>query len=128
MQVWSLNDLDARSGRPEILASTDDARAILVDLAAGEALDDHVVHESAWLVVVAGEIEVTALASGERQSGGVGAFVRFDPAERHRVDALSDARFLLLLTPWPGPGHPGALSLEEKSRVRERASERARED
>jgi len=125
MDIWSLNELDAHAGKPEILASTDDARAIVVDLPAGESLDDHVVHESAWLVVVAGEIEVTTLGAGERHSGGVGTFVRFDPGERHRVDAASDARFLLLLTPWPGPGHPGALSLEEKAQVRERAAERA---
>jgi len=127
MQVWSLNDLDARSGKPEILASTNDARAILVALTAGESLDDHVVHETAWLVVVAGEIEVATLDAVATHGGGVGTFVRFDPAERHRVEARSDARFLLVLTPWPGPGHPGALSLEEKAQVRERAAERARE-
>jgi quercetin dioxygenase-like cupin family protein len=127
MERWSLNDLDTRPGKPEIVASTEDARAIVIDLPAGSSLDDHVVHESAWLVVVAGEIEVTSLASSERFSGGVGMFVRFDPAERHRVDARSDARFLLLLTPWPGPGHPGTLTLEEKAHVRERAAERARE-
>lgn len=127
MQVWSLNDLDARSGKPEILASTNDARAILVALTAGESLDDHVVHETAWLVVVAGEIEVATLDAVATHGGGVGTFVRFDPAERHRVEARSDARFLLVLTPWPGPGHPGALSLAEKAQVRERAAERARE-
>ena len=127
MEVWPLNDLDARSGKPEILASTDDARAILVALASGESLDDHVVHETAWLVVVAGEIEVTTPDAATSHGGGVGTFVRFDPAERHRVEARSDARFLLVLTPWPGPGHPGALSLEEKAQVRERAAERARE-
>ena len=127
MEVWPLNELDASSGRPEILASTDDARAILIALAAGESLDDHVVHETAWLVVVAGAIEVTSLVSGDRHSGAVGTFVRFDPGERHRVDAGVDARFQLVLTPRPGPGHPGALSLEEKAQVRERAAERARE-
>ena len=125
METWSLNDLEVRPGSPEIVASTDDARAIVIDLPAGESLDDHEVHESAWLVVLAGEIEVTALASSEAFSGCVGTFVRFDPSERHRVDATSDARFLLLLTPWPGPGHPGTLSLEEKAQVRERAAERA---
>ena len=125
MESWSLNELDVRPGSPEIVASTDDARAIVIDLPAGESLNDHEVHESAWLVVLAGEIEVTALASTETFTGGVGAFVRFDPAERHRVDATSDARFLLLLTPWPGPGHPGILSLEEKAQVRERAAQRA---
>ncbi|HET6830670.1 MAG TPA: cupin domain-containing protein [Solirubrobacterales bacterium] len=124
MKTWSLNELDTQPRAPEIVASNDDARAIVIDLPVGESLDDHEVHERAWLVVVAGEIEVTALESGERAAGGVGMLVEFEPTERHRVDARSDARFLLLLTPWPGPGHPGALSLDEKAQVRERAAER----
>ena len=33
---------------------------------------------------------------------------------------------LLLLTPWPGDGHPGGMTLEEKGAAREDAAERAR--
>jgi quercetin dioxygenase-like cupin family protein len=124
MKSWSLNELDTQPRAPEIVESNDDARAIVIDLPAGESLDDHEVHERAWLVVVAGEIEVTALESGERSGGGVGMLILFEPTERHRVDARTDSRVLLLLTPWPGPGHPGALSLDEKAQVRERAAER----
>ena len=123
MQTWSLIELDTQPGKPEIVASTDDLRAVVINLRAGESLDDHEVHETAWLAVVAGEVEVTALESEETFSGGVGTFVKFEPSERHRVDALADARFLLLLTPWPGSGHPGSLTLEEKAQVRERAAE-----
>ena len=47
------------------------------------------------------------------------------PGERHAVVARADSRLLLLLTPWPGDGHPGAMSLEQKSEVRERAAERS---
>ena len=36
-----------------------------------------------------------------------GHLFEFDPGERHEVEARSDARLLLLLTPWPGAGHPG---------------------
>jgi quercetin dioxygenase-like cupin family protein len=127
MKTWALNELDTQPRKPEIIESNDDARAIVVDLPAGESLDDHEVHERAWLVVVAGEIDVTALDSDERAAGGVGTLVEFERSERHRVDARSDARFLLLLTPWPGPGHPGSLTLEEKAQVRERAAERERQ-
>jgi len=123
MKTWALNELDTQPRKPEIIESNDDGRAIVVDLPAGESLDDHEVHERAWLVVVAGEIEVTELDSGEVAAGGVGTLIEFDRSERHRVDARTDSRFLLLLTPWPGPGHPGALSLEEKAQVRERAAE-----
>jgi Cupin domain len=129
MKTWTLTELDPSPRRPQIISSTDDARAIVVDLAAGESLDDHVVHERAWLVLIAGELEVTSVASSAGPSvvAGPGLLVEFDPAERHRVDARSDARFLLMLTPWPGTGHPGALTIEEKSHVRERAAERRAE-
>jgi hypothetical protein len=53
-------------------------------------------------------------ARGEARSilagaiGGPGLAAVFEPAERHAVRALSDARLLLVLAPWPGEGHPGA--------------------
>lgn len=125
MKTWQTTELPTKAGKPEILDSGDDARAVVIDLPAGESLDDHQVHERAWLVVVAGEIEVTVIGAPSKRSaaGGVGLMVEFEPSERHRVDARSDSRFVLLLTPWPGSGHPGTLTLEEKSRVRERAAE-----
>ncbi len=38
---------------------------------------------------------------------------------------VADARLLLVLAPWPGDGHPGAMTLDEKAHVRERARDRA---
>ena len=126
MRIWRTTELEVRPRKPEILASTEDARAIVVALPAGESLEDHQVHERAWLVVVAGEIEVTTLAGVPSSSvlAGVGALIEFEPSERHRVDAHQDARFLLMLTPWPAPGHPGAMTLEDKARAREEAAKR----
>ena len=54
-----------------------------------------------------------------------GVLVYLPPRERHEVRALTDARVLLLLTPWPGSGHPGTMTLEQKAEVRARAAERA---
>jgi redox-sensitive bicupin YhaK (pirin superfamily) len=127
VKSWKTAELDTSPRKPDILASDDDARVIAINLPAGESLEDHEVHERAWLIVVAGEIEVTELASPSATSvvGGAGLLVEFDPSERHRVDARSDSRFLLLLTPWPGPGHPGAMTIQEKAQVRERAAERS---
>jgi len=51
--------------------------------------------------------------AGERVSGGRGLLVEFAPGERHEVLASSNARLLLLLTPWPGTGHPGAMTIRE---------------
>jgi hypothetical protein len=76
-------------------------------------------------VVVEGDVEVTT-AGGELVEGGAGLLVEFAPSERHEVRALSEALLLLLLTPWPGPGHPGPMTVEEKASVRRRAAERAR--
>lgn len=128
MKTWKTTELDAEPHKPEILDSTDDARVIVIALPAGESLDDHEVHERAWLVVVAGELAVATLGSQQESViGGPGLLVEFDPRERHRVEARTDARFLLLLTPWPGAGHPGALTIDEKANVRERAAERVEE-
>lgn len=126
MKTWNICELETKPRKPEILSSGPDARAIAIELAAGESLEDHQVHERAYLVVVSGEIAVATLgdSGGRTANGGVGFMVEFDPSERHRVDASVDSRFLLLLTPWPGAGHPGVLTIDEKAQVRERASER----
>jgi hypothetical protein len=125
VHTWQLDVLDLKPRLPEILSSSDAARVIALDLAAGESLSEHEVHERAWLVVITGSIEI-ATAAGERVSGGAGLLIEFDPAERHAVIAASAARLLLLLTPWPGSGHPGAMTIREKLYARRRAAKRAR--
>ena len=109
---------------PEILSSTEEGRAIVLDLPAGGTLQDHQVHEGAWITVIYGEARITSHA-GETIDAQPGTLVQFAPQERHEVKALADSRILLLLTPWPGPGHPGAMTLDEKIEVRDRAAERA---
>lgn len=122
MKSWDINALDVEPHRPHIVSSSQDARAIVLHLPAGERMQDHEVHERAWVVLIAGEVEIST-AAGEHVAGGPGLLVEFDPRERHEVVARTDARFLLLLTPWPGVGHPGTLTLEEKDEVRARAAE-----
>jgi quercetin dioxygenase-like cupin family protein len=122
---WDIKALNLKSRLPEILSSSDAARVIALDLAAGESLADHEVHERAWVVVLDGAIEVTT-AAGERASGGAGLLVELAPGERHQVLASSQARLLLLLAPWPGNGHPGAMTVQEKLYARRHAAKRAR--
>jgi redox-sensitive bicupin YhaK (pirin superfamily) len=105
METWDLSTLDVQPHQPEVLDSEREGRTIVIQLPAGEALDEHQVHERAWLVVVNGEIELS-LPGGETVTGGVGLLAQFDPNERRVVRATSDARLLLLLSPWPGEGHP----------------------
>lgn len=123
MRSWDLKSIEATPHQPEILASAGDARTIVLELPAGEELREHEVHERARLVVVDGEIAVTT-AAGETVSAGPGHLFEFDPAERHTVAARSDSRLLLILTPWPGDGHPGAMTLEQKAEAREQAARR----
>ncbi len=107
MEHWDLPSLTVEPHRPQILhSSRGEARSIAIHLPAGEALQDHEVHERAHLVVVEGEVEIEAGAGSVR--GGPGFLAVFDPHERHEVRATADARLLLVLAPWPGDGHPGA--------------------
>jgi glyoxylate utilization-related uncharacterized protein len=122
MQSWDLKTVEAEPHQPQILASADDARTIVLHLPAGEELQEHEVHERARLVVIDGEVDVTALG-GEAVPAAAGHLFEFDPGERRTISARSDARLLLILTPWPGDGHPGAMSLEQKADARQRAAE-----
>jgi quercetin dioxygenase-like cupin family protein len=56
--------------------------------------------------VIQGEVELGG--DGAAVTGGAGTLAVFEPNERHAVKAVSDALLLLVLAPWPGPGHPGA--------------------
>jgi glyoxylate utilization-related uncharacterized protein len=120
MQSWNLKTVEAEPHQPQILASAEDARTIVLQLPAGEELQEHEVHERARVVVVEGRVEI-AMAGGETVAAEAGYLFEFDPGERRTIAARSDARLLLVLSPWPGDGHPGAMSLEEKSEARERA-------
>ncbi len=48
MNSWDLKTVELNPRLPEILSSSDAARAIALDLAAGETLSEHEVHERAW--------------------------------------------------------------------------------
>lgn len=122
MQSWDLRTVEVEPHQPAILASADDARTILLHLPAGEELREHEVHERARIVVVDGQVAISTPA-GEGVSAGPGYLLEFGPGERRTVAARSDSRLLLILSPWPGDGHPGAMTLEEKAGAREKAAE-----
>lgn len=125
MQSWDLRAVAVQPHEPEILASADDARTILLNLPAGEELREHEVNDRARVVVVDGEVELST-PNGENVSAGPGHLLEFEPHERHTVAARSDSRLLLILSPWPGDGHPGAMTLEEKGEARAKAADHQR--
>jgi quercetin dioxygenase-like cupin family protein len=105
VETWRLADIETPGGSrsPVVLKSDDEARAVLVGLDPGQALGDHQVKEHAWVVVVEGS--VTLRAGGEELEAPRGTLARFEPDERHSVRSDGGAKILLLLAPWPGPGH-----------------------
>jgi quercetin dioxygenase-like cupin family protein len=105
MQSWEITTLDVQPHQPQVLESEAEGRVIVINLPAGEKLDEHQVHERAWLVVVAGAVEIDD-SDGGTLTGGAGLLATFDPNERHEIRATEDARLLLVLSPWPGVGHP----------------------
>jgi redox-sensitive bicupin YhaK (pirin superfamily) len=107
MRTWNIPELEVEPRQPEVIDSEDEGRAIVIELPAGERLSEHQVHERAWLLVVSGKIEVDGADS---VTGGAGLLAEFDPNERREVRATEDARLLLLLSPWPGRGHPSQRS------------------
>lgn len=107
MESWDIRSLDIEPHHPQVLRSDDETRAIAIRLPGGEELQEHQVHERTYLLVAAGEIEISHNASNVTL--GPGSVAHFGPNERRTVRALSDARFVMVLAPWPGVGHPSSV-------------------
>lgn len=105
MDVWNLSDIAVEPQKPVVLHSDEGAaRVVLINLPAGDELGEHEVHEHAWLHVHHGSVEVSS--DGRTELAGAGGLVHWTPQERHVVRATEDALLVLVLAPWPGPGHP----------------------
>jgi quercetin dioxygenase-like cupin family protein len=125
MESWDLKTVEVEAHQPLILASGDDARSILLLLPAGEEMQEHEVHERAHVLVVDGEVDLSTGNGGDSVNASAGHLFEFDPGERRTILARSDTRLLMVLSPWPGDGHPGAMTLEEKAEAREKAAQHA---
>jgi quercetin dioxygenase-like cupin family protein len=111
MDSWDIRSLDLEPHHPQVLRSDEETRAIALQLPRGEELQEHQVHERAYLIVVDGEVEI--IDRDRTARGGAGLMSHFEPNERRTVRALSDARLVLVLAPWPGIGHPSRLAPAE---------------
>lgn len=109
MQSFDVAGMEVQRHQPVVIESENEGRAIVLELPAGEKLQEHQVHERGWLMVVSGVVEVDD-SDGKTVSGGAGWLATFAPNERREIRATQDARLLLILSPWPGEGHPsGAI-------------------
>lgn len=104
VENWNITELSLEAHQPQVLRTDEETRAIALHLPAGEELQEHQVHERAYVIVVEGEAEIAA--DGRTVQGRAGTVMHFAPGERHTVRASQDTRLLLLLSPWPGEGHP----------------------
>jgi quercetin dioxygenase-like cupin family protein len=105
VQSWNLLELETPGGTrsPIVLHSTDEARAVLIRIDPGQELGDHQVHERAYVVVLEGHVRIDS--GRDSLEAEAGTLVRFEEKERRRVSSAEGARLLLILAPWPGPGH-----------------------
>jgi quercetin dioxygenase-like cupin family protein len=88
---------------PRVLFTAPECRAVVIELAAGEAMGEHEVRERSVVHVHGGRISIEA--GGDAVECGAGSVVTFDPGERHAVRAVEDAMLLLVLAPWPAADH-----------------------
>ncbi len=93
MQTWDIRALPIEPHQPQVLRSDNETRAIAIQLPAGEQLQEHQVHERAYMLVAEGEIEIAQ--DDNRVTGGPGFLSHFEPNERRTVRAISDSRLLL---------------------------------
>jgi quercetin dioxygenase-like cupin family protein len=114
VQTWDTRALELEPHYPQVLRSDEEGRAIVIYLPAGEELQEHQVHERAWIVVIDGDVELVG-PDGASVTGGSGLLAHAAPNERHVVRAISDSRLILLLIPWPGEGHPSQRAAQEAS-------------
>lgn len=104
MQTWDTQNFELEPHHPQVLRSDDEIRAIAIRLPADEQLQEHQVHERAYLVVLQGEVAIEQ--DGERVAARAATIAHFGPNERRTVTAVADSTLLLILAPWPGVGHP----------------------
>ena len=104
MRFWHLHEIETPNGmRSPVVLDSEDSRAVLISLHSGQELGEHQVRERAWVVVVSGAAEV--VAAEETIAAPEGTLFEFDPTERRTVRSADGCRLLILLAPWPGPGH-----------------------
>jgi len=91
-----------------VIGAAEEGRAILINLPAGDSMNEHQVRERATVIVLNGDLEIST-SDDQTVEGGAGTMVVFEPTERHSVLAREDSRFLLLLAPWSSDEHSSMM-------------------
>jgi hypothetical protein len=94
LDSWDIRTLDVEPHHPQILRSDEETRVIAINLPGGEQLQDHQVHERAYVVVVEGEVEIQQDGNASQTAG---------PGARHHGCASA-------LDPFPVAGRGPSLA------------------
>jgi hypothetical protein len=89
LNSWNLKSLDLKPRLPEILSSSEAARAIVLDLEAGEKLSEHEVHELCAIRVGAHAAEAPRTQTASTREIGL----REDIPLQMRTDTLDGTLF-----------------------------------
>jgi quercetin dioxygenase-like cupin family protein len=105
VQSWDLSAIETPGGSrsPVVLFSDEHGRAVLIGLDPGQELGEHEMKEHAFVVVLDGQVQVDS--DGRSVEAGAGTLLSLEREERRAVSSREGARLLLVLAPWPGPGH-----------------------
>ncbi len=104
MNSWDLIANEIQPKQPKVLLSQEGgSRGIGAFLPAGERWQDHETREAAWVVVLAGQVEIEHEA--RTKAAGAGHVFHFAEHERREIRAVSDATLLMVLAPYPAPDH-----------------------
>jgi quercetin dioxygenase-like cupin family protein len=122
MQRWDLTAANegGRTG-PRVLFSTAETRGVMIDLAQDEEMSDHQVRERALVQVLQGS--ATCTSGADTANCEAGTLIVFEPGEPHTLRALQPTRLLLVLAPWPAPGHYAAAEGEDPHELPVNATE-----
>lgn len=113
MDTWNIETLNVEPSSPQVLRSDDELRAIVLNLPAGDQLQEHQVHERAWLLVATGKVRIEPSDGGDPIEVGAATIAHFEPKEAHAIKAVEDTRLLLMLVPWPAEDHNTLDNLEK---------------
>jgi len=104
MNSWDLIAKELQPHQPKVLLSQEGgSRGIAAFIAAGDRWQDHETREAAWLVVVDGQVEVEHDA--RTHAAAAGHVFHFAEHERRELRAVTDARVLMVLAPYPAADH-----------------------
>jgi quercetin dioxygenase-like cupin family protein len=104
MNSWDLIANEIQPKVPKVLLSQEGAsRGIAAFISAGDLWQEHETREAAWVVVLAGQVEVEH--ESRTHLAGVGHVFHFAEHERREIRAVTDAKLLMVLAPYPAPDH-----------------------